>query len=153
MKRKFFVLAVVLLVCAAVPVFAGDEGSAIGTFGVGFNSGLNSGIAMSFDLDLVSNWGITISFGTMINFIINEHISTLAYFGFGYRYLADTWDVGASVVAIGLPFSLDGMVGLKANGGYWFTESFGVTLTMMGGISVVNDYLFFSLRPGFSVRL
>jgi len=159
MKKGFFVLLVVLLlVFTVVPTFAEEAGSAIGTFGFGItkfskNDFNGTYTVVSFDLDLVSKQGLTVSFGNMVNFKINEAIYNFPYIGFGYRYLADKWDLGLSVITIPVEVISDALVGLKVSGGYWMTSSFGLTLTAMYGIGAVTDLSAFSVRPGFSVRL
>jgi len=154
MKRGLFALfAVFLLVYSVAPTFAEESGSAIGTFGFGFTvDGYSNTLAtVCFDLDLVSKIGLAVSFGSMTNFEIRTGIDNLAYIGVGYRYLADKWDIGLSVVLAS--FLNDGLVSIKANGGYWFTKSLGMTLTTMFGIGVMSGNTLFSLRTGISVRL
>jgi|TergutMp193P3_1026864.scaffolds.fasta_scaffold48583_1 hypothetical protein len=157
MKRGLFALfAVFLLVYSVAPTFAEESGSAIGTFGFGFTVGSSYGYSetlttLCFDLDLVSEIGLAVSFGSMTNFEIGTGIANLPYIGVGYRYLADKWDIGLSVFLV--PFYSDGIVGIKASGGYWFTKSLGMTLTTMFGLGVSTDITLFSLRPGISVRL
>lgn len=157
MKKRLFALLVVFLSAfSVIPAFAGETGSAVGTFGVGFTyfgGDVDQGYtALCFDLDLVSIKGLTFSFGNKVDFDMDKGIYNLTYIGFGYRYLEENWHIGLSIIAV--PFgSADCIVGVKPSAGVWFTESVGMTLIMMIGSGVMDDFSAFSLMPGFSVRL
>ncbi|MDR2972739.1 MAG: hypothetical protein LBU83_12585 [Bacteroidales bacterium] len=166
MKKGLIVLLLVFLSIIIVsPVFAERTGALIGTFGVGFSTYSFSGYpigsfsqtltALSVDLDIVSRMGLAISTGNMMNFIKGEALYAFPHLGLGYRYLAEKWDLGASVIVIPIGFGAfsDALVGAKISGGFWITRSFGLNLTMMFGGAVYNIGDAFSMRLGFSVRL
>jgi len=162
MNKKIYIILITLLLLAfsAFSAYAYErEGIAIGTFGLGFNtiSGNNNNttsIALGFDLDLISKTGIAVTLGNMISFEMEAFIYNLPYFGLGYRYVTDKWDLGFSVLAVYYAQAIDAFITVKINGGYWITDSLGLTLTGMYGVGPGGSGLsLFNFRTGISVRL
>lgn len=162
MNKKIYIalFSLLLLVFSAFSAYSFErEGTAIGTFGFGFStiSGKNNSTtsaALGFDLDLISKIGIAVTLGDMVSFEFDKYIYNFPYFGLGYRYVADKWDLGLSVLCVYHGLASDAFVAGKINGGYWFTNSLGITLTGMYGVTTTSYKLsLFSLRTGISVRL
>ena len=154
-KEQILLLVVLILSFLVTPLFAENSGAIIGTFGFGstsFDSEYikDAAVALSVDFDIVSKFGFNISFGNMVNFVVGQYLVNVPYIGIGYRYLADNWDAGLSIVCI--PFFNDALVGVRATGGYWINNNFGFNLTMMLGGGAVTEMSAFSIRAGVSVK-
>ena len=159
MKKRFIVLFVFLMsILVTAPAFAEKHCSLIGTYGFGFTTFSNDyfddvSVALSVDFDLVSKLGFTISLGNMVNFVVGQYIYNNPYIGIGYRYLADKWDFGLSIICVPLEFVNDALVGVKITGGYWINDNFGLNLSMMLGGGAVSSIESFSMRSGVSIKL
>jgi len=148
-KKKITVGILVLGMVFATTAFAELPVTVIGTFGLGYTTNDGRGaMASSFDLDLVSQKGFVISFGLLENFHFNSKTSiSNNYIGIGWRNLNDNWDAGCLLVGIpGYWF------GSKVNGRYWFTDIFGVDLSVMYGYNPYNRNSLFTVRTGISIR-
>jgi len=142
-----------LLVNVIVPTFAEENGTILGTFGVGYTGLIDINLtAISFDIDLISNKGLAVSFGYMTNFNIDYGIFNIGYIGLGYRYLANYLDYGISVIVVPLEY-WDCLAGIKLNSGLWFTDNVGLSLAVMAGYGVTTGIVAFSIRPGISVKI
>jgi len=158
MKKKFLLFLVVLLLLFTVPVFAERSGSIVGTFGSGFSSFFeddeaNTLTSIAFDLELISDLGISVLFGNKFNFRIGDGINNIPYFGFGYRFMAEIWSFGLSIICVPLEFANDALIGMKISGSYWLTRSLGLTLSFMYGFGVDDDISAINVRIGGSVRI
>jgi hypothetical protein len=125
------------------------------TLSVGFGhvsvdgGGDESGIASSFDVDFVNDFGLTLGMQSVI--VGNSDGSVTATpFGAGYTYNAAKWCVGGKFMFVPTAYSNWG-AGFDINGTYWFRENLGVTGIL--DLYFPKDVTAISLRVGISYKL
>jgi hypothetical protein len=106
---------------------------------------------------------LTITFGDILNFKYGSGVWQNLYFGIGYNYFFPKWNIGACLITSpyhltysSSPHPFSAYIGVKINGGYWFTDTLGATL-MMAFASPVNyghmkDIFLFNIGTGVSLR-
>ena len=162
MKKVIFILVLVLVYTGGL--FAQespdepnneDENSSVKasflkpTFSLGIVSSEGSSyLGMAADVDFVLSTGLTFGVKGGV-FTYDGGHWFLAAFGVGYMHHVDTWTVGGK----GMVYSVDGFVGvgLDVSATYWFRPDIGITGT--GSIMSINNFTFFKLLAGVSMKI
>jgi hypothetical protein len=108
---------------------------------------------MTFDLNLVSREGLTITAGDIFYFNMEVGVQSDFYFGIGYHYIDTSWDIGASFICLRPDEYDDGLLGFKADASFWLTEGIGITGIVVYGKGVKYGGSLFNIQGGISVRL
>jgi hypothetical protein len=157
--KKVIIISCILTLFSASLVFSQSEkkGTVIGTFGLGASINTTvetkSLISMLFDLNLVSKAGFTLCLTDVIGFTFSGNFSQNIFFGTGYHYMRDKWNIGGSLLFS--PTAQDMIIAGKIDGGYYFTDNIGITGIMMYGQTTGMgwDLSIFNICVGVSVKL
>ena len=157
MKKIF--LTLVFIAVMIIPVFAQETGKGciIGNIVLGgsgiISEGYNTGFFYTgFDIDLVSVEGIQITFGHIVNISMKIGVFQNFYPGLGYHFVKDKYHIGGSLILIP-DGNMDGLIGIKANGGYFFTKNLGISTNIIFAHGVMNQYMLLSGGMGLTIRL
>jgi len=158
MKKVIIVFCLLALLSTSF-AFAQNErqGTIIATFGVGGGVGTivetTSQFSFLFDINFIHQTGFTLC----LTNIVSTRSGSLGpsqnlMFGFGYYYLRDIWNIGGAIIAA--PTSQDLLLGVKINGGYYFTNNIGVTGTLIyrQTVGIVSSLSMFDAFAGVSLR-
>jgi hypothetical protein len=134
-----------------------DKGCIIGNIVLGgssiINEGYNTGFFYAgFDIDLISKEGIQLTFGQIVNISMEIGVFQNFYLGLGYHFVKNKYHVGGSLVLIP-DGNLDGLIGIKANGGYFFTNNLGISTNILFAHGVQNKYMLLLGGIGLTIRL
>ena len=156
MKKMFLTL---LFVGMTIPIFAQetDKGCIIGNVVFGgsgiINEGYDTGLFYAgFDIDLVSREGIQLTFGLIVNISMDIGVFQNFYLGLGYHHVKDKYHIGGSLILIP-DGNMDGLIGIKANGGYFFTKNLGISANIIFAHGVMTQYMLLLGGMGLTVRL
>jgi hypothetical protein len=150
MKKVFVIF--IFAVAVAGGISAQERGYIKPTFSGGFLSADDvSGAAMSFDLDFVNSFGLTLGLQDLMAWNDLGIINSVG-FGAGYTYNARKWSAGGKLLFMPLEILQDGAVGFDVSGTYWLLENLGVTGIMDLAFLTEYDVTIFSMRAGVSLK-
>jgi hypothetical protein len=149
MKKKFL-LVLIIGTMGAGGIFAQEKHAYIRpTIAIGFATAEDlSGIAPSFDIDFVNDFGLTLGFQNVFGGN-SDGVVNLTAFGAGYTYDGGKWCVGGKLMWVPVQVLAWG-VGFDVSGTYWLKNNLGVTGIM--DLYFPKDLTIFSLRAGVSLR-
>jgi hypothetical protein len=133
------------------------KGALLGTFAVGtsFNTTVETKAlaSMMFDLNLISKAGFTLCSTDAMGFSTGGDFFQNIYFGAGYHYMRDSWNIGGSILFS--PTAHDMIIAGKIDGGYYFTDTIGISGIIMYGQTTGLGYnlSICSIQAGISVRI
>ena len=158
MKKVIIVFCLLVLLSTSF-AFAQNErqGIIIATFGVGGGVGTvvetTSQFSFLFDINFINQTGFILC----LTNIVSTRPGSLGpsqnlMFGLGYYYMKERWNVGGAIIAA--PTSQDLLLGVKINGGYYFTNNIGVTSTLIyrQTVGIVSSLSMFDAFAGVSLR-
>jgi len=157
MRRVIFIFCILFLFSSSFAFSQNEKnGSIIGTFGIGaaFNTTVETKTLISFvfDLNLISKAGFTLCLNDITGFTFTGDFSQNIFFGAGYHYMRDKWNIGAALLFS--PALQDMIIAGKIDGGYYFTDNIGISGIMMYGQTsgLGWDLSMFNIFTGISVR-
>jgi hypothetical protein len=160
-KKNLLVLGVFLLLIGQGFGYGAKKGGIISNFGFGASTisleydnliFKETWTSVALDINIISKEGFSLAFGDLISFEVGTGIAQNLYIGLGYHFLENQWSLGANLVAS--PDGDDCLVGVKLMGSYWFTESLGLSATLLYGRGVAfSDVSLFNVQAGISVRI
>jgi hypothetical protein len=157
--RLRYKLVFIFLIFIGTNVFSQeiDKGSIIGNILFGssgvLNENYNTGFFYTgFDIDLISKEGVQLTFGQIVNISMEIGVFQNFYLGLGYHYVKNKYHVGGSLVLIP-DGNMDGLIGIKANGGYFFTNNLGISANLIYAHAVMNTYMLLTGGVGLTIRL
>jgi hypothetical protein len=158
MKKAILLSCVFILISTFAFAQSGKNGTIIGTFGLGpfFNTTVETKtmVSMLFDLNLISKAGFTLNLADVIGFSFSGDFSqNILLAGIGYHYMRDKWNIGGTLLCS--PTAIDMIISGKIDGGYYFTDTIGITGILMYGqtTGLGWDFSMFNIYAGISVRL
>jgi hypothetical protein len=158
MKKVIIIFCVLALFSAPLGFSQSEKkGTVIGTYGLGasINTTVETEglISMLFDLNLISKAGFTLCLTDIIGFTFSGNFSQNIFFGTGYHYMRDKWNIGGLLLFS--PTAQDMIIAGKIDGGYYFTDNIGITGIMMYGqtTGLGWDLSMFNIYAGVSIRL
>jgi hypothetical protein len=152
MKKVFVILLFAVMVAGGISAQE-KKGYIKPTFGAGFLTAEDiSGMAVSFDLDFVNSFGLTLGLQDLMAWNDLGILNTVG-FGAGYTYDARKWSVGGKLMFVPVEIIQDGGIGFDISGAYWFKENLGITGIMDIDFLTESDVTVFSMRFGVSFKL
>jgi hypothetical protein len=152
MKKVLLILVLVLFTVVGLSAYEPGEGFVMGTFGVGYSAiGNQTATSISLDLNVVTKYGLQLSFTEIAHFKIAAFAFHNPAVGIGYSAnQLERWTFEGGIMAL---FDVnDIFIGSKAGVTCWFVPEFGISLLSNYMASVMYDVSVINVRLGISVR-
>jgi len=156
--KKVIIFSCILILFSSYVFAQGEKkGTVMATLGIGasVNTTVETKklISMLFDLNLVGKAGFTLCLTDVMGFTFGGDFSQNIFFGGGYHYMTDKWNIGGSFLFS--PTVQDMIIAGKIDGGYYFTDNIGITGIIMYGqtTGLGWDLSMFNIYAGVSIKL